>query len=98
MGKLSKVIDCYGTWCGPCKVYATTFEKVSEDEKYKDIQFERMDVEDESVVDLVEKWQIKNLPTTVFLDEDGNIMKRLIGNVPRKDLEFTIDLCLNKNE
>lgn len=92
---VKKIIDCSASWCGPCKVFAKTFEKVSEMEQYKDIQFESMDIEDDEI--LVEKYSIRNVPTTLIFDENDNLVYKLSGNVPLKDLTDVIDNAINGN-
>ena len=37
---MKKVIDVFGTWCGPCRAYKPTFEKVSKMDEFSDIEFE----------------------------------------------------------
>ena len=34
-----KILKFSASWCGPCRVFANTFKKVSEMEEYKDIEF-----------------------------------------------------------
>ena len=41
---MKKVIKFYATWCGPCKVYGKTWDKVVE--KYNDqVEFLNIDIE-----------------------------------------------------
>lgn len=59
-----KLIDFYATWCGPCKVLS----KKLDDFKACDVL--KIDVEDEENEDLVEKYQIKSVPTLVLVDDN----------------------------
>ena len=43
---VNKVLKMSASWCMPCKVYAKTFESVKNEEKYKGIIFEELDVDD----------------------------------------------------
>ena len=43
--KVKKIIKLSTTWCGPCRAFGNTFHRVSEMEKYKDIEFKEIDIE-----------------------------------------------------
>lgn len=87
---LTKVLKFSATWCGPCKKYKPIFEKVAKDEKYSNIIFEELDVEtcDEN---LVEKYSIRGVPSTILLDENNEVLKKLIGSVSEQDLVSVLD-------
>ena len=92
----TKTVIKFGTqWCGPCRVFASTFKKASEMEEYKDIEFKSIDIEnDEDGELMVEKYQVKSVPTTVLADENGDVIYKLMGNVPLKDLTDIINKTL----
>lgn len=69
------VIDFYATWCGPCKQYAPTLEKLAA-EKMPGVNFVKVDVD--KVKDVAQQYQIEALPTTVIM-ENGKETKRLVG-------------------
>ena len=96
---LTKIIKFSAQWCAPCKVFATTFHKVKEMEDYKDIEFKEYDVEnDEEGEELVEKFQVRSLPTTILLDENGEQLYKVMGNIPEKDFLEIINQAKNKTE
>jgi thioredoxin 1 len=89
--KTKKVIKFSASWCQPCKVYAKTFEKVSQMDEFSGIKFESHDVEEsEEIEDMAAKLQIRGVPSTVLFDEDGNVLSRISGNVPAQVLADTI--------
>ena len=69
-----KVIKFYATWCGPCKVYGKTWDKVIPN--YQDqIQVENVDI-DKDTAGLAAKYKIESVPTTVLVKEDGSELKK----------------------
>lgn len=68
-------------WCGPCKVYAKTFERVKKMDDFKDVKFEVYDVDSDEGENLAVKYQIRSVPTTIILDDDENVIGKIIGNV-----------------
>ena len=60
------IIDFWAPWCGPCKSFAPTYEKVSED--FPDIVFAKINTEDEQ--EIVAHFQIRSIPTLmIFRDQ-----------------------------
>ena len=58
------LVDFWAEWCGPCKMFAPTFEKVSEERS--DIVFAKVNTEEEQ--ELGAAFQIRSIPTLmVFL-------------------------------
>lgn len=93
--KTKMVIKFSATWCGPCRVFASTFKNVSEMEEYSGIEFKSIDIEnDEDGELMVEKYQIRSVPTTILADENGDVIYKLMGNVPLKDLIDIINKTL----
>ena len=94
---VKRIIKLGASWCQPCHVFAKTFEQVSEMEQYKDIKFEQMDIEeDENAEVLVEKFGIRNVPTTLILSENDELIYKLSGNMPLKDFTEVIDNAIEK--
>ena len=59
------IVDFWAPWCGPCRSFAPTFEKVSE--KHPDILFAKVNTEDEQ--DLAGHFQIRSIPTLMIFRE-----------------------------
>jgi thiol-disulfide isomerase/thioredoxin len=65
---MTKVIKFYADWCGPCRVYAKTFDKVSEELK-ENAEFVNINVEKDTT-GLAAKYKVTSIPTTVII-KDG---------------------------
>ena len=82
---IKKVIKLSASWCFPCKMYAKTFEEVSQNVEFKDITFEEIDIEENE--DVVEKYLVRSVPTTVVLDENDRIIHKVSGVLTKNNLE-----------
>lgn len=84
---IKKIIKFGADFCQPCKVYHKYFEEVKD--KFKDITFEEIDCEEDE--ETSDKYGIKNVPTTIFLDENNNIIYRKSGVITTDELTKIID-------
>ena len=78
---VAKCLKFGATWCAPCKALKPIFEKASQMEEFKGIQFIEYDIEEEDSEDLVIKYGIRSVPTVVLLDENDNVLKKSIGSI-----------------
>jgi len=65
---MTKVIKFYADWCGPCRVYAKTFDKVSEELK-DNVEFVNINVEKDTT-GLAAQYKVASIPMTVVI-KDG---------------------------
>ena len=75
-------IDCYTTWCGPCKWMAAhvfTDESVANSFNKNFISVS-LDMEKGEGLDIAKKYAIKNYPTFLWIDKNGNQVQRSVGS------------------
>lgn len=80
------LIDFWAEWCGPCKSFAPTFEKVAE--RHPDIAFGKVDIESEQAV--AQQFGIRSIPTLAIFREQTLIMLEA-GAMPESTLEQAIE-------
>jgi len=78
------VLDCFATWCGPCKVIAPQVVKFSE--AYPNARFYKIDVDE--VPDVAQELGIRAMPT-FLLFKNGDKVAEVVGANP-KALESAI--------
>lgn len=83
---VAKCLKFGATWCSPCKALKPIFEKVSQMEEFKNVEFIEYDIEEEDAEELVIKYGIRSVPTVVLLDDQDNVLKKSIGNIPEDTL------------
>ncbi len=75
-------VDCFATWCGPCKWMAAhvfTDEAVSGSFNRNFICL-ALDMEKGEGLDIAKKYSVKNYPTFLWIDQDGNQVHRSVGS------------------
>ena len=81
-----KILKFSATWCGPCKTLAPIFEKVKNMEEFDEVSFQEFDVDDDDSAELIEKYSIRNVPTIMFVDENNEPTKRVVGSLSEQNL------------
>ncbi|KAE9554999.1 hypothetical protein FO519_001817 [Halicephalobus sp. NKZ332] len=76
-GKRLVVVDFHAVWCGPCKMIAPVMEELSNE--FTAAIFLKVDVD--QVRDIAGTYQIRAMPTFVFISEQGEI-DRMQGASP----------------
>jgi len=77
-------IDCYTSWCGPCKRLAAVVFPDSAVGEFFNSTFvnTKFDMEkDEDGPSISTKYQIRAYPTLLWLDGDGNVKHKVVGGV-----------------
>lgn len=78
-------VDMYADWCAPCKVMD---EELYMDESFAEIinanfVSYKVNVEKENGTNLSTIFEVRVLPTLLFLDADGNVLQRSDGALSR---------------
>jgi thiol-disulfide isomerase/thioredoxin len=85
-----QVIKFYADWCGPCKVYSPSFEKVKQELQSEEIIFKEINVENDSD-NLAGEYGVRGIPHTVIVEE-GVELKVRSGRITEEELK---DFILN---
>ena len=59
------IVDFWAQWCGPCKSFAPTYEKISEE--FPDIVFGKVNTEEQQGI--AGHFQIRSIPTLMMFRE-----------------------------
>lgn len=65
-----KLLKFYADWCGPCKQQSKLLNDFP-------IEVQSINIEEEE--ELTEKYNVKNLPTLILLDDNNNELTRFHG-------------------
>ena len=68
-----KLIKFGASWCLPCKNLDSRLDSIN-----LNIDLLKYDVEED--VELTEEWKVRNVPTTILIDDNGHEIKRWVGN------------------
>lgn len=82
MGNDIVIVDFWAEWCGPCKMFAPTFEAISE--KHPEIVFGKVDTEAEQ--SLAAAAGIQSIPTLMIF-RDSILLFSQPGALPPSALE-----------
>jgi thiol-disulfide isomerase/thioredoxin len=78
-----KLIKFGASWCGPCRIMNERLKSFTTCE----VQYIDVDDESQEVQDLIEEYQIMNVPVMILLDDEGNLVNKWIGLTDIKEIE-----------
>ena len=76
------LVDFWASWCGPCRMFAPTFEKVDE-EMADTVKFAKVNVDEQE--ELARRFRVMSIPMLVVLKE-GQPVKKTIGALGEEEL------------
>jgi thiol-disulfide isomerase/thioredoxin/predicted CopG family antitoxin len=80
--------------CGPCRGYKANLEKLEKNKKFVETcELNILDVDENA--DLVRVYGVKNIPTTVISDHEGNKLETIVGSVTAKELQQIINKLIS---
>lgn len=74
-------VDFFAEWCGPCKMYATNFERVSED--VEDVDFYKVNID--NMLEIAQEYGIRGVPST-FIFNKGEVVDSKSGVIQDANL------------
>ena len=85
------VIDFWAPWCGPCRSIAPIVEELAT--AYEDrAVIGKYNVDDGD--ELSVEYGIRNIPTLLFFDKQGNMVDKHVGTITHDALVAKIDALL----
>ena len=83
------LVDFWAPWCGPCRVVHPILEEIQAERE--DLRIVSINVDDNQQT--AARYEILSIPT-LLLFRDGEIVKRVIGALPKKRLEAELEPAL----
>jgi thioredoxin len=85
-GNATVIVDFWAPWCGPCRAFAPTYEKVAEGNP--DVVFAKVNTEEEQ--EIAAHFSIRSIPTLMVF-RDQVIVFSQPGALPQSALEQVVE-------
>ena len=82
---MKKVLKFYSETCSPCKLMGKRLAEI------KNIEVQNINIEDDDSIELMEKWNIKSIPTIIIFSKDDELIARFNGIVSTDEIKKVID-------
>ena len=84
---MNQVIKFSASWCGPCKVMKPHFEKFKSE--YEG-EVEVVDVDVDEDPETAQNFNVRNIPTTLFV-KDGEVIHKAVGVLTYDKLKSEVE-------
>lgn len=75
-----KVLKIYSRTCGPCKVLESNLQLAG-------IPHESIDVQSIEGENIIDKYEVRAVPTLILIDNEGNVVKKHTGLLGIQELK-----------
>ena len=75
------IVDCYATWCGPCKMLSPIIDELAEEVTSYD--FYKVDIDEAE--NIAQKYGIMSIPTLLIF-HNGELKDKLVGFKTKEEL------------
>jgi len=75
------LVDFWATWCGPCRVLHPVLEEISAERD--DVKIISLDIDENQST--AAQYEVLSVPTMILF-KDGQLVKRLVGAMPKRKL------------
>ena len=76
------LVDCYATWCGPCRMLSPIIDDLSEE--ITNYDFYKLDVDEAE--EIARKYDISAIPALLIF-VDGELKEKIIGFKTKEELK-----------
>ena len=76
------LVDCYATWCGPCRMLSPIIDELSEE--ITNYDFYKLDVDEAE--EIAKKYDISAIPTLLIF-ADGKLKEKIVGFKTKEELK-----------
>ncbi len=84
------VVDCWASWCAPCRMVAPVIEELSNDYEGR-VVIGKYDIDEGT--DMAAEYGVRSIPTLLFF-KNGQLVDRHVGYAPREELEPKVKALL----